>query len=132
MFFQPPTPNSQTRAAQRPTSTVSWSSKILLRIHGKFMIHHHARLMVANPDPLHSNCFAPQDARPGIESRLMEPGGGEVSLDLYMLRGEVAPATEAPLKGKECEAGDSDPSLPLRMTAMAVGRTGTAVRMSNG
>src|SRR5437867_3618541 len=85
MFFQPPTPNSRTRAAQRPTSTVSWSSKILLRIHGKFMIHHHARLMVANPDPLHFSCFAPQDARPGIESRLMGPGGGEVSLDLYML-----------------------------------------------
>ena len=41
--------------------------------------------MVANPDPLHFSCFAPQVARPGIESRLMEPGGGEVSLDLYML-----------------------------------------------
>src|SRR2546425_3690000 len=39
----------------------------------------------SQPDPQHSNCFAPQDARPGIESRLMEPGGGEVSLDLYML-----------------------------------------------
>ncbi len=66
--------------------------------------------MVANPDPLNFNCFAPQDARPGIESRLMEPGGGEVSLDLYMLTGEVAPATEASLKGKECEVEEGDPS----------------------